>query len=164
VYCIDTSALLDVRRLYPGDVFDIWDGLSGLVEEARLIAPAEVYEELKDGTPDDEVLGWARRHTELFAEVDGSTVKRILDRFPQAAAPSSDGPNADVHVVALALAGPLETRDTLMAPSLPLTVIQHESKKTGRADIPSMCDSFAVPRIDLVALYRRERWRFRRDR
>lgn len=41
-YCIDTSALIDLKRLYPSDVppFRILrDNMGGLVLQKRLIAP-----------------------------------------------------------------------------------------------------------------------------
>ncbi len=47
--CIDTCALIDMRRIhYPPDVFPgVWDDIEGLISRELLIAPKDVFDELK---------------------------------------------------------------------------------------------------------------------
>jgi hypothetical protein len=60
IYCIDTSALIDLDRLYSKDVFpSLWEKhLVEIVEEGRLISPYEVREELE--RKDDELWNWIK--------------------------------------------------------------------------------------------------------
>lgn len=55
VYCIDTSALIDLNRMYSRDIFPtLWRRLGDLVKSGRLFAPLEVLREVEKG--DDELV------------------------------------------------------------------------------------------------------------
>jgi hypothetical protein len=56
VYCIDTSALIDLPRHYPSKVFKgtVWQSIETLIGTGRLRAPREVRREL--AKQDDESI------------------------------------------------------------------------------------------------------------
>ncbi len=62
IYCIDTSALIDLDRDYSLDVFpSLWEKHSvGLVEERRLVATEEIKTELQK--QDDDLYRWLKNH------------------------------------------------------------------------------------------------------
>ena len=103
VYCIDTSALIHLKRLYPMDVFEsVWQELGRLARSGRLIAPYEVFKEVE--FKDDELLGWAKRHSRMFRRLDAGQarkVREISQRFPSLTDPNKEIPDADPFIVAI---------------------------------------------------------------
>jgi hypothetical protein len=59
-YCIDTSALIDLHtNHYPPDIFPgLWKDLEFLVDQGLLIAPDEVFQEIR--VKDDELAKWGK--------------------------------------------------------------------------------------------------------
>lgn len=72
VYCVDSSALIDINRIYPerNSFFtNIWKKLDDLIDDARIIAPLEVYEEIK--VHEDEIFNWCKdRKKRIFFDVE----------------------------------------------------------------------------------------------
>ena len=68
-YVIDTSALIDLHRVYYApDVFKmLWTRLAELAQKRILIAPRQVYTEIKQR--DDDLLKWARQHKYMFRDL-----------------------------------------------------------------------------------------------
>jgi Domain of unknown function (DUF4411) len=106
VYCIDTSALIDLWRRYPQKVFGgLWAAIEKLIEDGRLIAPREVLRDLQKG--DDEVYKWAKKRAKMFVDLDAeqqALLKEVLKDFPKWVDPLSQLPEADPLVIALARA------------------------------------------------------------
>ncbi|MFW6164473.1 MAG: DUF4411 family protein [Planctomycetota bacterium] len=106
VYCIDTSALIDLKLRYPRRVFPtLWARLSGLVSADRMIAPVEVKNELM--AKDDELSEWARKQDKMFAKCTQrhlALVAEIERGFPDLIDPNKQRADADPFVIALALA------------------------------------------------------------
>lgn len=49
-YVVDTSSLIDLARHYPRKAFPgLWKKIEVLVAEGRLVAPLQVYKEIKQG-------------------------------------------------------------------------------------------------------------------
>ncbi len=105
VYCIDTSALIDLHKLYPSDVFvSLWEKLDELVKQGRLITPHEVFKEIT--RKDDELLRWLKERKSMVTHLDQEQldmVKGILQRFPQLVDPNRPLPEADPFIIALAV-------------------------------------------------------------
>jgi hypothetical protein len=105
-YCIDASAFIDVRWYYPKDVFPgVWNRISDLAKERRLVSPHEVRRELQGKA--DEVLQWAKMRPSVFHKLDvkqQKIVREILQRFPILVDPNKLVREADPFVIALALA------------------------------------------------------------
>lgn len=108
IYCIDTSALIDLDRLYPKEVFpSLWEKhIVEIVEEGRFISPHEVREELE--RKDDDLWNWIKSNCKnLFLRDSQPVIDRVAElqtRFEGWVNPENPQKNmADPFVVALAL-------------------------------------------------------------
>jgi hypothetical protein len=80
IYCIDTSALIDLDRLYSKEVFpSLWERhFVEIVEQGRLISPYEVREELE--RKDDELWNWIKVNCKnLFIRDNQVVIDRIAE-------------------------------------------------------------------------------------
>ena len=69
MFVIDTSALIDIRRWYPPDVFpQVWRNMEAMIQRGEVEAPIEVLREVEDG--DDELKVWCRNHKEMFVDIE----------------------------------------------------------------------------------------------
>lgn len=156
VYCVDTSALIDLKP-YPRKVFpNLWKRLEGLVGEGRLIAPPQVREELKH--IDDELLKWARSQRRMFVSLSAlhlECVAEILGSFPRLIDPSKETEEADPFVIALALAA---GRHELFGHDH--VVLTQERLKGGRPRIPHVWEHYGIRYLDVFGFFAKEGWRF----
>ncbi len=149
-YCIDTSALIDLWKHYPCDVFTgLWKNLERMVSEGDLIAPDEVLKELEQ--KDDELLVWAKGNKKMFIDLTAEQqqlVKGILKKYPSLVDPSKSIPDADPFVVALGKKN--------------YTVVTSERlrKPGGPMKIPDACAGEKIKCISLHEMFREERWEF----
>ena|SRR5450759_1919411 len=87
VYSIDSSALIHGwRRIYrPKNFGFVWERFDALMEEGRLRASIEVYNELEK--KDDELFRWCKdRKENMFVEIDEDPqnhVTRIMRNHPR---------------------------------------------------------------------------------
>ena len=149
-YCIDTSALIDLKKLYPRDIFpSIWKNLEDLIFQGRLIAPKEVLKELE--RIEDELLGWVRHNRIMFKNLNIEQirdVKEILRRFENLVDASKQGPHADPFVIALAL-------------SESCTVVTSERTGTSsKPKIPDVCSHFGIKCLSLLEFFREQKWEY----
>lgn len=157
IYCIDTSALIDLRRRYPSKVFGaLWAEIEGLVAAGRLIAPREVLRELEKG--DDDMYKWAKTHSGMFVDLDKDQqelLKEILRSFSKWVDTETDRPVADPMVIALA------RHATLANGGASRVVVSHEVPGgQGATKIPNVCQRYGIPHIQLVEMFYREGWSF----
>jgi hypothetical protein len=152
-YCIDTSSLLAANRSYPRVVFPtVWENLSQLVKEERLVSSEEVLRELKR-KEGDVVYQWAAEHKIMFHPLSTdiqTLVTQIMAQFQELVDARSGKSFADPFVVATA--------------KIHQCVVVTEEAATGspaRPKIPDVCKSFGMTCIRLVELIRREGWTFR---
>lgn len=153
-YCMDTSALIDLKELYPRDIFpSLWKSIERLISERRLIAPREVLKELETyEVKEDELLKWAKRHKGMFKDLDAEQlqhVRNILANFPHLVDPTKTTPDADPFIIALAI-------------SEGCTVITSEKPANpgARPKIPDVCARHNVKSISLLEFFRQEKWKF----
>lgn len=152
VYCIDTSALIDLqRRFYPPDVFkSLWKNFENLIVERRIISPREVLNELKN--TDDELFNWAKTKKKMFIDLDleqMKLLKDILSTFSNLIDPNKIIPDADPFIIALAI-------------SEGCSVISSENLtgSGGRPKIPNVCQHFNITCFKLIDFFRRQNWTF----
>jgi len=150
VYCIDSSSLIACRRVYPIDVFPgLWQNLSDLIADGRLISPEEVWHEIDQGT--DELTDWARTHQGLFVPPDQTQiafVAQIAQDYSLATQPTIAELRADPWVVALAQARYC-------------TVVSEEGGISQPIPkIPQMCARYSLPHTKIVQLMKAEGWTF----
>ncbi len=78
IYCIDTSALVDLKLWYRMSTFpSLWHNLGELVKDERLISAYQVLEELKE--KDDELLRWARKNKRMFKAEDENQIQVVQE-------------------------------------------------------------------------------------
>ena len=76
IYCIDTSALINLTRLYPRNLFPaIWEKLEDLVRRGELISPVEVYKEIE--ARDDPIFQWCKQNKRMFKDIDDCQTQKI---------------------------------------------------------------------------------------
>lgn len=154
-FCIDTCAIIDLRRShYPPDVFPgLWADIESLIHQGLLIAPKEVFDELKG--VDDEILKWARRFKEMFKASDENQLREVADilaRSPGLIDPNKTRPEADPFLIAL-------------AKSSGWTVVTSERPRTdpnARPKIPDVCRDYGIRCISLVEFFRELGWKYAR--
>lgn len=150
VYSIDSSSLIHAwnRAYRPKNFPTFWRLLEDLIEEGRLKASIEVYNELKK--KDDEVLAWAKIHKDkLFVEIDEPTQDEVIGlmaNYPTLVDTTKGRSGGDPFVIALALASDPQ-----------MIVVTQEDR--GKMRIPDVCGAVGVECINLADLIEREDWR-----
>jgi hypothetical protein len=151
VYSIDSSALIHGwRRIYrPKNFGFVWTRFGGLIEEGRLRASIEVYNELKN--KDDELFKWCKERKEsMFSEIDEDTqaqVARIMANHPRLVDTAKGRSGADPFVIALA------------ATTNPSMVVVTE-EFAGKTRIPDVCAAERIECCGLADMIEREDWKF----
>lgn len=153
IYCIDTSALIDLADLYPKDVFPtLWVNMEKLVRDGRLVAPHEVLEEFKayEGKK-EEPRAWARAHAEMFKQLTDEQLniaRDILAAHPDLIDPDKTVADADPFVIALA-----KTEGGTVVTS------ERPARPGQRIMIPDVCDAVNVSPLDLLGFFRAMGWK-----
>lgn len=152
IYCVDTSALIDLPRNYPQVVFPpVWSSLEQLIVADRLIAPKEVLREL--AKKDDAVHKWAKANGQMFVTLDApqqALLSQIMNDYQGWVDVSTTTPVADPFVIALARSGGSSR-----------CVVSHENAGgPGAVKIPNVCQRYTVEHIRLVDVFVKEGWTF----
>lgn len=151
IYSIDSSALIHAwnRAYRPKNFRSFWRHLDDLIDEGRLKASIEVFEELKK--KDDEVHAWAKERKErLFVEIDAEVQDAVIDlmeRYPRLVDTVRDKSGGDPFVIALAL----------VAQPKMIVVTQEDD---GKVRIPDVCYGERLTPIKIADLIEMENWSF----
>ena len=152
VYCIDTSSLANIQRIYRiSKLAGIWDFLNELVKDGRLVAPREVFEELKEGQS-DEIFDWANINSNIFRQLTTEQwlVAQEIANDPKFAGfidPDKETPDADPFVIALAV---VEQKQPRLIPEKWIVVADEFHFKRGKkVKIPDVCKD---PRYDIQCI------------
>jgi predicted nucleic acid-binding protein len=151
-YCIDTCALIDLwRRHYPPDIFPgLWSDIEKLVNQGLLIAPKEVFNELKK--VDDDLIDWAKNHQEMFIPLDEEQLQEVTNILArsQGLIDARKITEADPFLIAL-------------AKCKGWTVITSEKPKTdpnAPPKIPDVCRQHNVKCISVIEFFREQGWEY----
>ena len=159
VYIVDTSSLVKLNRNNPIDVFpSIWEKLKLLSDNNRLIAPKEVFNEIKQN--DDMLSKWAKQQKKMFKEPTQrqiTIVQEILKDYP-ALIDAERKYDADPWVVALAIEMSSNQQTTLI--TIKRIVVTEEKLRGNQITIPFVCNQKSIEAIDVVELFRTEGWKF----
>jgi Domain of unknown function (DUF4411) len=151
VYSADSSALIHGwRRIYrPKNFGFVWDKLGALIEEGRLKASIEVYNDLEK--KDDELFKWCKEcKYKLVVDIDDNIqayVARIMKAYPRLVDTVKGRSGSDPFVVALA------------ASANPTTTVVTE-EFAGKVRIPDVCNAEKIDNCGLADLIEREGWTF----
>jgi hypothetical protein len=152
-YCIDTSALVDLWRVfYPPDVFpSLWEeDIENLISEGFLIAPQEVFNELKNR--DDGLFEWAKKHRKMFKDLDEEQVKLVRKterKFPELIDSEKTTADADPFIIALA-----------MSKGWAVITSERSNPQGSKPKIPDVCKEYTVKCVSLLKFFREQRWRY----
>ena len=150
-YCVDTSALIDLKKTYPRNIFpSLWENFEKLISEGRIIAPREVLKELEQyADKTDVLLKWVKKNKKMFKDLDEAQlqhVSNILSNHPNFANAGKQGPHADPFIVALAI-------------SEGCSVITQESQ-TKVDKIPDICRKYDIKSLSLIGFFTEQKWKF----
>lgn len=155
LYSIDTSALIAAwEERYPPDIFPaMWEPMAELFDSATAGCVDEVQIELsKKSGKDDDLFKWAKSRNGMFHPLDAGiqiAAKSILanPKHCKLVNTIKGRGRADPFVIAFAKARGL-------------TVVTEEKSAPKKIKIPDVCRDLSVPCIDLVGLFRKQRWKF----
>jgi Domain of unknown function (DUF4411) len=151
IYRVDSSALIHGwRRIYrPKNFGFVWERLGVLIEEDRLRASIEAYNDLEK--KDDELFKWCKERKEKFVvEIDDniqSHVARIIAAHPRLVDTVKGRSGSDPFVIALAASA-----------NPTMTVVTKEY--AGKVRIPDVCNAENIAYCGLADLIEREDWKF----
>jgi len=138
-------------RWYPPDVFPtVWEHLRRLANVGKIVSSEEVFRELE--RKEDELFAWAKRYKGMFLPLDDAvqaSVTEIMAAFPRLVDGRLGKSFADPFVIATARV----TERVVITGERPTGKVQ-------RPKIPDVCQHFGVECINLVELFRREKWTF----
>lgn len=153
-YCIDTSALIDLKPYWRETFPTLWQDIERLVAEKRLLAPVSVLGELADyqGSA-DVILRWARRHRSMFVALELEQ-QRLLRKYSsvlqQIVDPRKIKEDADPYVVVLA-----------KVEGCAVIASQRRRKELSqRMKIPDACDVLRINRLSLQEWFQKEQWQY----
>ena len=140
IYIIDTSSLINMRMLYPQDMFNpVWEMVEKLVVGNKIQICSEVFDEIKD----DDLVALIKPHKSLIVNADEQVqtrVKGILAEFP-GLIDIKKGGSADPFIIAHALLNRW-------------VVVTDEKKSASAKKIPYVCDHFSIPHTNLLGFLR----------
>lgn len=147
-----------MKNKYPRDIDvfrQLWENVEKLCKNKRLIAPVEVLKEIKQG--DDELTKWIKK-MKIFIEPDEfqlAKVSDVLKNFSFLAKAEKTSPNADPWIIALAIVNKESESKKLLCDDY---IVVTEESKTRKDRIPEVCRKYNIECINLIELFRREKW------
>lgn len=149
IYSIDSSALIHAwsRAYRPRNFPSFWQRMDDLIEEDRLKASVEVYNELKK--KDDDVYAWCKeRKDRLIVEIDEATqdaVVNLMANYQRLVDSVKGRSGGDPFVIALAQTAAVQ-----------MTVVTEENP--GKMRIPDVCADEGIQAMKIVDLIEQEGW------
>jgi hypothetical protein len=165
VYCVDTSSLVNVQRTYSLAIFPgVSEALGELVSTGRLVAPREVFNELKRGG-DDEIFQWAKDNKLMFRDPDAAQIqvaRQIVNdpKFQGLFDVDSETPDADPYVIALASVE--QGRGSLIQQQWVVVADESRAQPGKKPKIPDVCSDprYQLECIKTLDMFRWEGWQF----
>jgi len=171
IYCIDTSALIDLWQIYgPGTHPGLWGKgsargkLGELIDAGRLIAPRQVYKEIRSYKGESGLKDWAKLNKRMFVQPTKEEillVEQINATFLGLTDHMKETPDADPFVVALASS---KIRSQLPGTGPDYVVLTCEKRGGGKPRIPDACDEYQIKCLcyptALIDFFQQEGWQF----
>ena len=151
-YVFDTSALIGAWvRSYPRDLFPrVWEQMSSLAADSRLLVPEEVLYELK--AQDDGLLAWVEEQAASIVIPTTRAlmyeVRAILGDFPHLTKTGTGRGKADPFVIALA-----------KLRKIPVVTLE-QGGSAQKPRIPYVCHQRNIACMATLDVIRAEGWRF----
>lgn len=157
-YCIDTSGLTHAwRDFYPPSCFpSLWKDIEACINDGRLIAPDEVYEELKRGG--DDLFDWAKLMPNLFVRHDTAIQNIVSDIL---AHPEHSKLLYSKHAASLVIADPFVIA---AAQVHGCAVISNEifmfTSSPNKTKIPNVCADRGIEHLSVLEFIREQGWSY----
>lgn len=154
-YILDNVTVLELgRRIRPPEMRKkATEVVDSLIAQNKIIVPQEVYEELdyhsKD--PGDEVLNWLKKRRGILRDLDGvdeANLQKVLKQFPDLVKQDVESPDADSHLVAMALS--LDKKWTV--------VTRDGSGNSGLIKVADACDHYKIRWITEYDMLKENGW------
>lgn len=155
IYVFDTGSLSKLKHYYPNVFKSVWLGLDGLVASGSLVSTREVWNELQQGVPNQQVQDWLLKNKHIFQVPTTAELQRVAQilAIPHFQAligkkqQLNGTPVADPFVIALAM-------------TCGGTVVTEEELKPNAAKMPNVCVHFNVPCVNLESFMQVQGWSF----
>jgi hypothetical protein len=151
-YVLDTCVIVALKD-YPRDIFGLIDDIQNFISQRFIVAPKQVFEELKTYAVEDWSLAWAKRNQKMFEELDVDQiieVKAIVKDFPKLIDERKTTDDADPFIIALA-----------RSRGWTVVTLEKVSNNPEKPKIPDVCKNLGVECIDLFELCRKEGWAYK---
>ena len=159
IYIIDTSSLIDLNIHNPIDVYpSVWKKLEQMIRKGLLIAPKEVFNEIKQ--QDDKLSKWVKKQRNLFKRISKEQtriVTQILQKYPSIIKVDRKY-DADPWVIALAVEMTNSRQTTLF--SIKKIVVTEERLAGLKVKIPLICKEYNIDCINVIDMFRNEGIKF----
>jgi len=163
IYSIDTSVILDIWCPPEGNTFskerlpELWAHIEKLINQGKIIASKEVYDELELHASDD-LLEWLKKHKQMFmfskdqVEKAELLINDFYSLYKSGFKPEV-GDAADPFVVATAMvhSAVVFTQEKEQG--------THEPSEVNSPKIPTVCKHFGVECVDIEKFIEREGFR-----
>lgn len=155
IYVFDNSSFSTLKHFYPDVFLSVWSGLDDLYKAKQLISTREVWNELKNGNPDQHINRWLTPRKDLFQTPTAAEMQFVAEilkikHFHALIGKRQilDGkPVADPFLIACA-----KIHEA--------TLVTEEQYKAHAAKIPNVCEHFSIPCINLNEFMQQQGWSF----
>lgn len=156
-YLIDNNTIVELaRRISPPELRkSACDIVDGLTANKQIYSPAEVLKEFEyhNTNKGDEVMKWCKARSQIFIELSDpqheTNLVKVLTDYPDCVKYDNEGPDADPHLIALAIGTnwTVVTRDG------------NGSKKSGKTRVKQICDSYNIRCITEFEFLKENGWK-----
>ncbi len=165
IYCLDTSAFVDMVHEQPEDLYPgLWNCMGDLAKAGRLIMVKNAYEECKD----PEAQPWLKACSCIIRPLSADVIacvsqlqSDLTDDKQFLVDPKSTKSQADPFVIALAMSENLKRGGSHSSGDVVL--VHHESatnNRYGRVKIADICRRYSIQSYRMVDVVRQEKWIF----
>lgn len=161
-FCIDTNCLIEAKnRYYAFDILPrFWDLILECCNKNIILIPDSVYEELKKGYKDEELLKWARQNKQILFtplepemfQIVGSISNFVMNNFRKEKA-DVFLKGKDLEIISFA-----KYKNLVLVTQEIRTNLNNSKDKNGkfnaRVKIPNICEIFDVEYMNLFDMLR----------
>lgn len=153
IYSIDTNVFIQVWGPPQGNIYsktrmpDLWNHIEKLVDEGKVVASKEVYDELVEHAS-EELMEWLQKHKSIFSltaeqiEIARVIINDVYAKYKNGYKPEiKDAADPFVVATAIACGGKVLTLENRQGP--------HNPRDIGSPKIPTVCEYYNVPCYNL---------------
>jgi hypothetical protein len=162
IFCLDTSAFVDINRHLIKLIPRLFPELDKLFNSGRIISHEIVYEEITTSSKrPDALTKWIKPKRVFFKDITLQQtlfVADIVQKFPTLISYKSEKNDADPWVVATVLEQ--KSNPDLFSPLQDFAVVSTESKFIPN-HLPAVCKHYSIRHFDLPKFFAANGWKIR---